>query len=51
VLAREAECAGYAAEEAAYGALVNFKSWLTAFAGSTANPLENTHLDVMEDAA
>lgn len=32
-LARESACAGYAAEEAAYGALITFRDWLIASAG------------------
>lgn len=42
-LDREAACAGYAAEKAAYGPLVTFKTWLTACAGRHQHdPLENT---------
>lgn len=48
----EAACAGYAAEEADYGPLPTFKSWLTACAGSpTQTDHEHDPIDTMEDHA
>lgn len=50
-LDREATCAGYAAEEAAYGPLVTFKTWLTACAGSPTTDNQLDPIDAMEDDA
>lgn len=51
-LDREATCAGYAAEEAAYGPLPTFKAWLTACAGSpTQTDHEYDPIDTTEDHA